>query len=209
MAHTFLQKAYENGRDAERARVEALYRGVWAADPAYGTRREDVLRTVQDRILPHMASLYGSTRPVSVIDFGAGDGRMLVEIGAGRDAPGLPQTHLTGVDVWVPKDPPPGMWHQQPLWDPVMGRWDYALSSDTLEHLPEWAVPETLANIKNSAPHGFHRIATKPDSYGTKRGLRLHETVRPPEWWLERFAEVGVNPTKFTVYSGAALELYY
>lgn len=187
---------------AHAARQSALYTGIWESDPHYGTRLSDVMDTVAHRIGPHLARTYG--RPVDrVIDFGAGDGRFLFTLY--RD--GLTRAG-TGVDLHQPSTLPSWcQWVQSPLWQPVNACAEYAISTDTLEHMPPDMVPAVIANILASAPHGFLRISTRQDIYGTERGLHLHETVEPPEWWLGQLDGVALH--SWRVYPGHALEVWY
>jgi 2-polyprenyl-3-methyl-5-hydroxy-6-metoxy-1,4-benzoquinol methylase len=203
MPYSLFQHALQAGRESEAKRITDLYTGIWAKDPNYGTELKWVSDTTQNRISPHMASLEGAGRNWRIVDFGAGDGRFLDSLTAQWYG-----SVGTGVDIHIPAGSK-HQWRQQLLWEPINERFDYAISCDTLEHLPEWAVPDTLRNIRASAPHGFLRISTRPDTYGTKRGLRLHETVRQPEWWIERLSEAGITPQKYMVYCGSALEVYY
>lgn len=180
-----------------------LYRGIWTADPEYGTRESDVLDTVRHRIVPHMARLPLAGK-VRVVDFGAGDGRFLRAMWhQGWCSRGL------GVDVFEPGLDDWLDWLVCPLWDAVVGGFDYVLSTDTLEHMPPAMVPQTMQRISVAAPHGFLRISTRQDIYGTERGLHLHETVEEPDWWLERCREAMIAPTSWRVYPGHALEVWW
>ncbi|MGH8240596.1 MAG: methyltransferase domain-containing protein [Steroidobacteraceae bacterium] len=192
--------------DAHAERQAALYQGIWAADPSYGTRMEDVLDTVKHRIVPHVRRLFPFA-DLDVVDFGAGDGRFLFAM-----LQELPRMVFgTGVDLHVPRGKlPRGIgWIGEPLWDAVARCFDYAISTDTLEHMPPEKVAQVLANIRASAPHGFLRISTKQDIYGTERGLHLHETVQPPEWWLEQARAAGIEPSSWRIYPGHAIEIWF
>lgn len=196
------------------ARQGALYREIWEQDPGYGTRQEDVDDTVEHRIIPHMRRVDAMpANPVIhygpgcglVIDFGAGDGRFLKALhrfGACRIG--------IGVDVAGPETLAHWMgWRRQVLWEPIPERGDYVISTDTLEHMPPEAVPAVMKNIARTAEHGFLRISTKQDIYGTERGLHLHETVEPPEWWLAACRTAGIEPTSWRVYPGHAVEIWW
>lgn len=187
--------------DAHAERQKALYQDIWSQDPSYGTAYKDVLDTVAHRIRPHMARVLPEW-PVHlfrIVDFGAGDGRFLDQLQSGVGF---------GVDVYQPVDTR-HIWFKQPLWEPLYQTFDYVISTDTLEHLPTDMVPVTLRNIAASAPHGFLRISTKQDIYGTERGLHLHETVQPPEWWLDQLRQAGIQPSSWRIYPGSALEIWF
>lgn len=191
------------GRAAAHAqRHAALYGGIWDADPSYGTRASDVQDTVDHRIGPHIARTLGGFARL-VVDFGAGDGRFLAMLCARGLA-----TRGLGVDLYRPQTLPAGVaWRQQALWEPVDASAEYAISTDTLEHMPPDMVPAVIANIHAAAPHGFLRISTRQDIYGTERGLHLHETVEPPEWWLARLSAFDLH--SWRVYPGHAIEVWY
>lgn len=196
---------------AHAERQEALYRSIWEADPKYGTRQADVTDTVLHRIIPHMQRVrpLGEPNvrdPRVVIDFGAGDGRFLKTLHVyGECDTGI------GIDVHEPGDRPLWLqWHRQVLWAPAPRTpADYVISTDTLEHMPPAMVPAVLENIAAAAPHGFLRISTKQDIYGTERGLHLHETVEEPDWWLARCRDAGIEPTSWRVYLGHAVEVWW
>lgn len=187
---------------AHAARQSALYGDIWGSDPNYGTRLTDVQDTVDHRIGPHLARTYGC--PVDrMIDFGAGDGRFLT---ASFQA-GLTRV-CTGIDLHQPADLPPWLsWRKQCLWEPLDIVGQYAISTDTLEHMPPDMVPAVIENLRTAAPHGFLRISTRQDIYGTERGLHLHETVKPPQWWLSCLWAFDLH--SWRVYPGHAIEVWY
>lgn len=194
----------ESTPNEHAARQAELYRSIWDADPSYGTRIPDVFDTVEHRIAPHIRRIRRDKLP-RVIDFGAGDGRFLrVMHHLGLITAGI------GVDLHRPEKLPHWMqWCQQPLWEATGVVADYAISADTLEHMPPELVPATLRAIRAAAPNGFLRISNRQDIYGTERGLRLHETVEPPEWWLARLNEAGFEPSSWRIYPRHAMEVWY
>jgi hypothetical protein len=197
----------------DAARQAELYGRIWKEDSNYGTAAHDVFDTVRHRIAPHMSRVLLGGEHVHVVDFGAGNGRFLYEM---ADQQLL--TSATGVDVYSPEKGPGWLhWDQSPIWDSV-ARGHFAISTDTLEHLPTDKVDQSLRRIAIAAPHGFLRISLKEDRYGTERGLHLHETVWPSWRWLERILAAGIHPmshrTYFDVYDydekrEAALEVWY
>src|SRR5690606_3276648 len=146
------------------------------------------------------------TKSPTVVDFGAGDGRFLAAIWG---SPRLDGPRLVGVDVYRPQTFGREMtWVQKVLWEADVSG-DYVISTDTLEHMPPSKVDAVLAKIAQCAPHGFLRIATKQDIYGTERGLHLHETVQGPDWWLERIRAAGITPSSWRIYPGSAVEVWF
>jgi hypothetical protein len=182
-------------------RQDRLYSEIWAADPNYGTAYADVIDTVVHRIAPHIRR---QPSPIeSCADFGAGDGRFLramIHQGLVR--------HGIGVDLYEPPDLDGLGWLRMPLWD-AAPRTDYVISTDALEHMPTEKVPAVLERIAKCAPHGFLRISTRQDRYGTERGLHLHETVERPSWWLAQCQSAGIQVTDYKVYIGRAAEIWW
>jgi hypothetical protein len=197
----------------DAARQAELYGRIWKEDPNYGTAAHDVYDTVRHRIAPHMGRVLSGGDGVHVVDFGAGDGRFIREMYEQYRA-----DTGTGVDLHMPAQRPDWMhWEQVPMWE-SRARGHFAISTDTLEHLPTDKVDQSLRRIAIAAPHGFLRISLKEDRYGTERGLHLHETVWPSWRWLERILAAGIHPmshrTYFDVYDydekrEAALEVWY
>ncbi|MCP5087444.1 MAG: DUF115 domain-containing protein [Rhodobacteraceae bacterium] len=63
----------------------------------------------------------------------------------------------------------------------------YGLCTDVMEHIPTDKVDQVIQNIMASAETVFFQISTVKDIYGDVIGHRLHNTIRPHEWWVERF----------------------
>jgi SAM-dependent methyltransferase len=66
---------------------------------------------------------------------------------------------------------------------------EYGYCTDVLEHIPEEDVPATIGNVLGAAKKVFFQISTEPDVFGQRIGEKLHMTVQPAEWWVERFQE--------------------
>lgn len=76
-------------------------------------------------------------------------------------------------------------------WDlsqPCPLRAPYGYCCDVMEHLPTEQVDTVIKNIMDSAGKVFFQIATVPDNFGAVIGHQLHLTVRPHEWWADRFS---------------------
>lgn len=193
----------------DKLRQEELYRGIWASDPSYGTAWKDVLDTVEHRILPHARRLRSFKERPDIVDFGAGDGRFLMELGRHGFKRAL------GVDLHKPDTLPPWMdWITAPMWLAEPKGYDYVISTDALEHLPPGKVFASLERIAQSAPHGFLRISLAEDRYGTERGLHLHESVFPAWQWLKWCKSSGMKVASSRVYfddeeKERALEIWF
>ncbi len=66
---------------------------------------------------------------------------------------------------------------------------------EVLEHIPEEDLPMLMQNIKSALKEGglfIASVATFPDA-DPLTGAVYHSTLRPREWWVERFATVGLR----------------
>jgi hypothetical protein len=175
-----------------------LYRRIWAQDAAYGTAAEWVRDTVTHRLAPFLKR-WNAPYPARVIDLGAGDGRYLWSM----IEHGVAAFTSCGVDY---VDRPAGLydtieWRVQDIAHPLVGRWDVAFSADTLEHLPIDDVAHALISMSRVAPLSWARISLRHDTYGTQRGLVLHETVLPSWEWLSMLSAVHrVRVLEYRVY---------
>lgn len=165
--------------------------------------------SIIERVAPHFRWVHkrlytnnGLNTLPSAIDFGAGKGVFLDELKSRK----LIRSG-TGMDLIPGRSP----WLVQSMWEPVEGRWDLALSTDALEHLPPELVTQTLRNIRASAPHGYLRACTRPDMGGRKMNPPrvLHLTLWTPEKWLEEMRAAGIEPRSYRVEVGEAIEVYY
>jgi hypothetical protein len=68
---------------------------------------------------------------------------------------------------------------------------DYGFCADVLEHVYESDVDSVITNIMNSTLECFFQISTVGDSMGDVIGHNLHVTIKPHEWWRERFLALG------------------
>ena len=63
--------------------------------------------------------------------------------------------------------------------------------TDVMEHIPPELVHCVLQNILAAAQRCFFAISLRDDHFGATIGETLHLTVRPFEWWLNQFKELG------------------
>jgi SAM-dependent methyltransferase len=66
---------------------------------------------------------------------------------------------------------------------------EYGFCTDVMEHIPLAKAGLVLDNILRAAKHCFFSISTQDDIRGDLIGEKLHLTVQPYEWWMERFRE--------------------
>jgi SAM-dependent methyltransferase len=150
--------------------------------------------------------LFGNRPGLRVLDIGCAGGglvRSLLDDGhfaVGLDGSDYPLVNQTGE------------WHTIPrhlftcdatmpftLTDDATGEalvFDAVTAWELMEHIPEDKVPGLMANIdRHLAPGGrvLFSIATFVD-WDEQTGVVWHVTVKPPEWWTEKFRSVGFEP---------------
>lgn len=131
-----------------------------------------------DRIHDHLRSVEAHR----VLEVGCGSGRLAAKLaGIGYE--------LTALDIasnCLDADAAGFTFMRACLWDAKLPKVDCVISSDVLEHLPCWTIEPVIASMCAAAPHGWHKIACGPER-NNHGGERLHLTVNPPAWWIERF----------------------
>ena len=129
-----------------------------------------------------MENVAGDLKGWKVLDIGCGDGylvnRLLKE---GVDAYGCDIT-LAGIPNPSPR------FRQCPAWRlPYKdGEFELTITTDVLEHIPEEMIPQVAREIQRITSRiSVHIIATFPER--KYQGHEVHLTVRPMEWWAQRF----------------------
>ena len=77
------------------------------------------------------------------------------------------------------------------LEQPLPAAAEYGFCCDVMEHIPPENVDRVLDNCLRAATHCFFSISLLSDRHGELIGETLHLTVRPYEWWLEKFQRLG------------------
>lgn len=115
----------------------------------------------------------------SLVDFGCGTGRATQKlIEAGFDAMGV-DIAANAVDTGIP-------FTQACLWEtPFKAKWAY--SCDVLEHIPPEHVDAVLSNMQTE--NCFLHVHLQEDKFGKIVGEKLHLTIQPHEWWLEKISK--------------------
>lgn len=67
----------------------------------------------------------------------------------------------------------------------------YGFCTDVMEHIEPEFVDQVMANVMKAAQHVFFQISLVPDEFGVVIGETLHLTVKPYQWWLNKFNELG------------------
>lgn len=68
---------------------------------------------------------------------------------------------------------------------------NYGYCTDVMEHIPTEDVDTVLKNIMSACDNCFFQISTVPDVMGALIGQDLHLTVKPLEWWEQKFISLG------------------
>ncbi len=79
-------------------------------------------------------------------------------------------------------------------WDltvPLIISSQYGYCTDVMEHIPPEDVDTVIQNITTAAEKVFFQISTVDDHFGDEVGFPLHLTVKPHDWWLNKFKEMG------------------
>jgi SAM-dependent methyltransferase len=130
------------------------------------------------------------------IDFGCGTGRGGLMIALfGQAIVTLLDFAENALDddvVEITKTQPDRLqWLQADLVKPIPKVAPYGFCTDVMEHLPPEEVNIAIRNMMQSANHIFFQISTVDDVMGERIGEALHLTVRPYEWWLKKFRDLG------------------
>ena len=71
--------------------------------------------------------------------------------------------------------------------------YDYTFSKDTLEHIPENRIAQTIAELDRITKKAtIHSISTR-ESVRRYQNHEVHLTVKPLEWWTEQFRKANIN----------------
>lgn len=134
-------------------------------------------------ILQHkklIGKLVHQTKSTSLMDYGCGRGDAWYSPHNLHHYLGIKRKHLFLYDPSFPK-------HDKL---PTDRTFDGVLCSDVLEHVPEEAVPATIERLFSySNLFVWASVCCRPAKKKFGDGTNMHVTVRPMEWWSERFIE--------------------
>lgn len=152
------------------SKTEALYNTMHTANKRYRLNNHGIIRL---RYWIHVLR-----KPASILEVGCGNGK-LCELLAywGND--------VTGLDIT--EGPYDRKGYKFIKHDITLGRlpfaddeFDFCLSFDVLEHLPQHWIEEVIWDIFRVSSNVVLGVSC------CKRSGFLHLTVQPPEWWLEK-----------------------
>lgn len=70
-------------------------------------------------------------------------------------------------------------------------QFDVVTSWELIEHIAENDIPKVTKNVeRHLSPSGLWIMSVSPNEE-IIGGVRLHQTVKPKEWWIKRFHELG------------------
>lgn len=122
----------------------------------------------------------------TLIDFGCGTGRAGVKLSKHCDVTLMDFTQNSR-DIEAQLLP----FIQHDLTKPVPVKADYGYCTDVMEHIEPENVDKVLTNIMSAVNDCFFQISTVPDVMGALIGQDLHLTVKPLEWWEQKFISLG------------------
>jgi hypothetical protein len=131
--------------------------------------------------LPAIQALVAATGAKSLLDYGAGKGRVYaqrnIKLSDGRVIPSV-QEYL-GVDRIACYDPA-----VPEHWNFPSGRFDGVISTDALEHCPQddmpWIVEEMFSTARKFV---YANVASYPAQKRLPNGENAHATQQPAQWW--------------------------
>lgn len=124
-----------------------------------------------------------------VIDFGCGTGRASVKM-AER---GLDVMLIDFADNCRDQEAIMLPFIRHDLTQSLDIRADYGLCTDMMEHIPPQDVDVVIQNIMGAAKNVFFEISTIDDIMGEIITHPLHLTVKPHDWWRDKFAALGFS----------------
>lgn len=165
---------------------QAKYAEMWTF-PQYRQHSpgEDAVKRFARVIQEH-----GLQRPVSVYDFGCGEGKGSIELSSVFDCGvyGWDFVDVRSIEACRIMDD----FTCAPLWSPtlrdVTPHCGYCV--DVMEHIPPEFTMLSVANMLRHCDKLYLEISTEPDAMGALIGQPLHLTVQPFTWWRDRLREI-------------------
>ena len=171
--------------DNKRPSEKELYKMMWEKD-------EYRIVSPGENIYNEFLNLAKPRQGASIIDLGCGTGRGGLNLAVFG---GLDVTLVDFVDNCLDEDIIPMLetqshtlrFKQCDLTEPLPIKAAYGFCTDVMEHIRPHYVDRVLDNCLNACQHVFFQISTRDDVMGKLLGHKLHLSVYPYEWWLQKF----------------------
>ncbi len=118
-----------------------------------------------------------------VIDFGCGTGRASIKL----KAAGLEPLLIDFADNCRDEEAEDFPFLEWDLTEEIPGKAEYGFCTDVMEHIPTDDVDLVIKNIMDTVNNCFFQISTVDDVGGQMIGATLHHTVKPHNWWKDKF----------------------
>jgi hypothetical protein len=142
--------------------------------------------------LPHIKSLMNEVKPKTILDFGCGKGKQYSALNL--------HLQLPKFEKLVLYDPAVPQFSKRPDKE----NFDLIYSTDVMEHIPEWDIPNIFDYIFKHAKSVYLAIHTGPAFAVLPNGENAHCTQKPIEWWEEKIKPYGVY-THLRCYGGESV----
>jgi len=119
-----------------------------------------------------------------IIDYGCGTGRTSLAL----TTKGFDVMLIDFTDNCRDQEAMPLPFIQWDLTRPIPAKAEYGICTDVMEYIPTADVDTVLNNIMTSGQNVFFQISTVDDRCGELIGHAICPTVKPYDWWLNKFS---------------------
>lgn len=178
-----------------------LYRQMWD--------REEYRRVSPgEQCVKNFLEIAKPPRNATVLDLGCGTGRggLGLAFFGGMDVTLLDfASNCLDEDIqaMLPAQSQSLRFQEADLTKPLPAQASYGFCCDVMEHIPPAQVDAVLNNCLDACQHVFFQISTTDDVMGVLVGHKLHLSVHPYEWWLQKFQDRGCVVHWSENYNGA------
>ena len=124
-----------------------------------------------------------------IIDFGCGTGRGSVELAKQGYHPMLLDFAENSRDSEAMMLP----FFNRDLYKPIDIKAHYGYCTDVLEHIQTENLDAVINNVMECVPQCFFQVCHTEDRMGVLIDQLLHLTVKPFDWWLDKFCALGYS----------------
>lgn len=144
-----------------------------------------------EHLAEKFVELTSISRLNTVIDFGCGTGRGAKKV---HELTGCEFILIDFASNSLDTDIQKEEWFtllQRDLTKPLSVIFEFGLCTDVLEHIPTSDVDVVIENIMAASDNVFFQISLVEDNCGALIGRPLHLTVKPFQWWVDKFCALG------------------